>query len=138
MHTFPEPEIDVRGNGSVITAGDTSPSVSDSTDFGSAVSGGAAVARTFTVANEGSSLLTLSNGVQVSGVDASDFSVSVLPSGTVAAGDETTFVVSFAPLAVGSKAATLTIASDDGDEGSFAFSVGGVGVPAPGRYLTPT
>jgi hypothetical protein len=51
-------EITVQGNAVTITDGDTTPSITDHTDFGSVAQGGAAVSRTFTVRNDGTATLT--------------------------------------------------------------------------------
>jgi hypothetical protein len=53
------PEITVLGNGVSIGDGDTTPSLTDYTDFGSVVQGGTAISRTFTVRNDGTATLTL-------------------------------------------------------------------------------
>jgi len=53
------PEITVLGNGYSIADGDTTPSATDWTDFGSVVQGGTAILRAFTVGNSGTATLTL-------------------------------------------------------------------------------
>src|SRR6185312_12313767 len=53
VNTGGAPEATVLGNAIVITDGDTTPSTTDHTDFGSVTQGGAVVSRTFTVRNDG-------------------------------------------------------------------------------------
>ena len=81
------PEIDVIGNGKVITDGDTTPGASDHTDFESADVTVGTVDRTFTVQNSGSANLSLNGAplVDLSGANAADFSVTAEPTSPVAA-----------------------------------------------------
>jgi hypothetical protein len=58
--TTPVPEIVVSFSGTNIADGDTTPSSSEGTDFGSATLGGTAVQHTFTVTNTGAGTLTTS------------------------------------------------------------------------------
>ncbi len=72
------PEMDVAGNGVSIASGDVTPVAADHTDFGSAVSGGGTITRTFTITNSGFGILnfTATPKVQISGAGASHFSVT--------------------------------------------------------------
>ncbi len=127
----PEPEIDIRGNGTTISDGDSSPSSSDHTDFGSAEAGSGTLVRTFTIDNLGDSELTLTGGVplvSLSGAAAGDFSVTQDPAGTVAAGGSTSFQVTFAPTAAGTRSAVVSIANDDSDENPYSFAIQGTGI----------
>jgi trimeric autotransporter adhesin len=54
-----------------------------------------------------------------------------LGSTTVAAGGRTTFAIRFDPLSVGSKTASIRIASNDSDEGFYDFTVTGTGALLP-------
>jgi hypothetical protein len=92
--------------------------------------------RTFTIQNTGTGALSLSGSprVAVSGVNAGDFTVTTQPASSVAANGSTTFVISFDPSAVGARTATVTIANNDSNEGSYTFAVQGTGVQA----LQPT
>jgi mRNA-degrading endonuclease HigB of HigAB toxin-antitoxin module len=136
----PAPEINVQGNGLDIASGDTTPVTADHTDFGSVVTAGAAtIVRTFTVQNTGTANLTLSGSpeVAVSGTHAADFTVTTQPSSPVAAAGSTTFTVTFDPSAGGLRTATLTIASDDADEGTFDFAIQGTGIVPTVTSLIP-
>ncbi len=127
------PEIDVRGNGQSIADGDTTPDLGDHTDFGTASVSGAVVIRTFTIANTGTGTLTISGNpmVQVSGANASDFSVTSLPASSIIAGGSTTFQINFDPASAGVRTATITIANNDGDENPYNFVIRGNGAAAP-------
>ncbi|MCY2927878.1 MAG: choice-of-anchor D domain-containing protein, partial [Planctomycetota bacterium] len=128
------PEILVSGKGQEIVSGDTTPSSADDTAFG-AVNVGSPVTHTFTIQNTGTIPLNLTGTprVQVSGANAADFVVTTPPAtASIAGAGSTPFVVRFTPTASGVRTATITIATNDADEGSYTFDVQGVG----GRKLT--
>ncbi len=132
------PEINLQGNGQNIVDGDATPSIDDGTDFGNAnVTGGAAV-RTFTIQNSGTGTLNLSGPapdyVQITGANASDFTVTSQPSSTIAAGNSLTFQVTFNPSAAGTRTASVTIASDDSDENPYDFGIQGTGTVGSTTY----
>ena len=111
----------------------TAPANERQTDIGSlgfsptAVS--ASTVQTFTVSNTGTS--TLRDLVTyVTGPDSADFVVSEFDSRLLAAGAQTTFTVTFAPSAIGPRAATVQIFSNDADESTFGISVSGTGTLA--------
>jgi uncharacterized repeat protein (TIGR02543 family) len=125
------PEMDVRGNSILIGDGDTTPSTSDETDFGSVSVTSGTASHTFTIFNTGYDVLNLSGtpNVAVSGANAADFTVTAQPSSPVAiTTGTTTFTVEFVPSAVGTRSATISIANDDSDENPYVFSIQGVGV----------
>lgn len=124
-----KPEIDIQGNGISITDGDTSPSSSDHTDFGSSDVANGTVERTFTLKNTGDGELTLSGlpVVTLSGDDAADFSVIALPANSIPAGGSTTFKILFDPSGGGIRNATVHIESDDPDEAAYDFAIKGTG-----------
>ncbi len=119
------PEMDVKGNGISIPDGDTSPSVTDGTDFGSTPS-----SHTFTIENTGGSNLTLSGTpfVQISGPNASDFTVTSQPSSPVTPSGSTTFTIFAGASAVGTRTATVSIGNDDSDENPYTFDIQIVGL----------
>ncbi|MBN2200517.1 choice-of-anchor D domain-containing protein, partial [bacterium] len=124
------PEIDVQGNSASITDGDLSPSLTDHTDFGSANVSGGTVVRTFTILNTGNAALSLTGSspyVSISGANASDFSVTAIPSNSIAASGSTTFEVTFDPSAAGTRTATISIANNDSDENPYDFAIQGTG-----------
>ena len=133
------PEINLKGNGVTIANGDTTPSLTEYTDFGlTAVTGGLA-GRTFTIENIGNAVLNLTGTpkVVVSGANAADFIVTTQPFSPVAIGDTTTLVVTFDPSAAGVRTATLSIANDDSNENPYTFAIQGTGCAAPGISVPP-
>ena len=122
------PEINVNGNSQSIANGANSPSVSDSTDFGSMGITGLSNINTFTIENTGTATLNL-NGtpaiIALSG--SSDFTVSQQATSPISASGSTTFKITFDPSSIGLKTATVSIANDDGDENPFTFAVSGAG-----------
>jgi hypothetical protein len=65
--------------------------------------------------------------VQMSGPHAADFSVSLMPSSTVAASSSTTFEITFDPSVGGLRSATVSIDNDDADESPYTFGISGTG-----------
>lgn len=129
----PAPVIQVRGNGVVISSGDSTPSVNDSTNFGNANLDRQSVTRTFTITNAGNQVLRLSGTQRVvlSGANAGDFEVLTDAGATIAPGASTTFTVRFDPSDLGSRVAMVTILSDDGATPTYTFSLRGGGVRRP-------
>ncbi len=76
----------------------------------------------------------------VAGIDADQFRVTADPMASLAPGESTTFTVRFSPTSEGTKTATLHIASNDGFQNPFDFTlVGTPNVPtvaASGNNLT--
>lgn len=126
------PEINITGNGQNIADGDSSPSESDHTDFGTATENSGTVERTFTIQNTGDGELTLDGTpkVALSGTDADQFSVTSQPSSPVAAAGSTTFTIEYAPDETGTHNATVSIDNDDGDEDPYTFDITGEGTEA--------
>ncbi|MCA9077956.1 MAG: choice-of-anchor D domain-containing protein, partial [Planctomycetaceae bacterium] len=116
----PAPEITVKGNGILITDGDTTPSLSDHTDFGVAALGGTTVSRTFTVTNDGTATLTLSNLSVPSGFTVTEGLVASL-----GVGASDTFTVRLDTLAAGDKNGPITFDTNDSDENPFNFDIVG-------------
>jgi len=104
------------------------PNPNATVEFGTAAIGSDADL-VFTIKNTGSAALNLSGApdlVAISG-DA-DFTVHAQPaSSSVAVAGSTTFTVRFSPQVLGARSATITIANDDWDEGTFTFNVTGEG-----------
>ncbi|QQS54830.1 MAG: choice-of-anchor D domain-containing protein [Candidatus Competibacteraceae bacterium] len=123
------PEITVRGNGQEIVDGDTTPSTTDNTDFGTVDVAADTVTHSFVIANDGTAPLNLTGTprVSLSGAHASDFSITAQPNSPVAVGGTTTFQVVFNPSAEGSRQAIVNISNDDSDENSYSFSIQGDG-----------
>jgi hypothetical protein len=128
------PEINIQSNATTIVDGDITPTTTDNTDFGSTFVG-TPVTKTFTIQNTGNTSLTLTGSspyVAISGANASDFSVTVIPTTPIASSGSTTFNIRFNPASAGVKNATLTIANNDSDENPYDFSIRGTAVtPSP-------
>ncbi len=129
--TISAPEINIQGNSTNITDGDTTPSVTDDTEFGNVdVSGGTEV-HTFTIQNTGTLPLTI-GAITFTGGNFGDFSVTSAPASSVAASGSTTFDVTFNPSAVGLRSTTINIVNGDSDENPYNFAIQGTGfTPAP-------
>lgn len=123
-------EITVLGNGQVINDGDSTPSLSDHTDFGAVSATSGTVVRTYTITNIGTATLSL-GALTISGSHAADFSVIVLPAASIAAGGgSTSFQISFDPSGAGLRTASVSLVNNDTDENPFNFSIQGTGTNA--------
>jgi hypothetical protein len=119
-------EVNVLGNATTIVSGDTTPSVTDATDFGD-VALNTPTIKTYTIENTGTTSLSISS-ISSSGTDAGDFVVGdiMLPA-TIAAGANSTFTLTFTSTTTGAKTATVTINNDDCDDSVYVFAVQGGG-----------
>lgn len=120
------PEINIKQGSTSLASG------SGSQSFGSVVASSGTADLTFTIENTGTAVLNLSGSPRaaLSGGDAGHFSVTVAPPTTVAAGGTETFTIRFAPTTTGAKTATVTVANDDSNEGSYTFTITGTGTVA--------
>ncbi|PIE49332.1 MAG: hypothetical protein CSA39_03205 [Flavobacteriales bacterium] len=126
-------EIYISGNGQEIVSGDTTPDTADDTDFGQTDVNTGSVTHTFTIKNEGSTDLNLTDPspyVVISGTNASDFVVATIPTTPIAVSGTTTFSITFNPSAMGVRTATISIANDDTDENPYTFAIQGEGIDA--------
>lgn len=127
---YTPPDVSVLGlSNLVITNGDVEPTPLDDTDFGLLDLNQGGISHTFTITNSSTTTLHLNGSprVMVSGPQADDFMVTAQPASPVAGGETTTFDLLFTPSATGLRQATLSIASDDGDENPYTFTVQGTG-----------
>jgi len=127
------PEMDIYGNDQIIYDGDTSPETADYTDFGEVDRNGGWKSQVFVIKNNGVGDLNLSGSpvVSIGGPHAAVFSLDMDATTPVTAGDEVIFTVRFAPSDVGLREATISIASDDGDENPYTFAIQGTGTDTP-------
>ena len=119
------PDIRVSGNSVTIVDGDTSPTTADGTDYGN-VPVGAPVTHTFVIHNDGLTPMMLSGTGLSPGGDFSFTGPGTLD--PIPAGGSTSFDVTFTPSSTGPKSTTLSIDSDDPDEGTYEFTLTGNGV----------
>jgi hypothetical protein len=85
---------------------------------------------TIRVRNLGTGTLNISS-VDLTGVDASEFSIQTFPSSTINAGNFDDMVIRFSPVTGGSKVAKVTLNSDDGDEAACEINLYGEGDATP-------
>lgn len=126
------PIMAVKGNGSLIASGDSTPSTSDFTDFGySSLS--IPITKSFTITNTGTSPLNLTGSPKVAISGSSNFTISAQPVSPVAAtSGTTTFTITFTPSgsASGTRTATVSIANNDATKNPYTFAIqGSVGTP---------
>ncbi len=122
-------EMDVQGNGTSISDGDTTPATSDYTLFGGVDVDSGSISRSFFIYNTGSLPLNLTGTPRVSigGTHSGDFTLTTNPLATVSASGATSFQVSFDPSAKGTRTATISIANNDGNENPYNFTIAGIG-----------
>lgn len=125
--------LQVKGNTVEITNNDNSPSLSDNTDFGN-VPINNKFAQSFVLKNNSGSNLTFtgSSNVTLSGINASQFSITTRPANnlTLSGFTYTILEVSFNPTSLGIKNATITITLSSGTPSPFTFSIQGTGTTA--------
>lgn len=119
----PTESISVSGNSNPINYNSTTVSPSNLTDFGTATT------RTFVIQNSNTGTLSIA-AISLTGINASEFSITVLPSGTLAASATTSFVVAFTPTASGLRDATVSINNSDCSKGMFNFAIEAQAPPA--------
>lgn len=132
--TYAESEVKVVGNSIEITDGDAYPSEFDNTYFGAIHLTSGNQIRTFAIQNVGIETLTLSGlspYVEISGVNANDFTLSTIPNASIASGASTNFVITFDPSALGLRTAIVTFLSNDADEATYNFTIQGHGGTYP-------
>ncbi|XMO86386.1 choice-of-anchor D domain-containing protein [Algibacter sp. AS12] len=129
------PEIDIQGNGLSILNNDMSPSETDNTDFGNVALNNNYKEHYFFVRNFGSTALTLSSDpkVTISGAHASDFTLQMDAMVSIGGVGASYFVIRFDPTVLGTRTATVTVNSNDSDEGVYAFSIQGEGSVSSGE-----
>ncbi|WP_276974223.1 choice-of-anchor D domain-containing protein [Flavobacterium filum] len=130
--TNPGPEINIRGatgGTNNIISGNIIPNPLNNTLFGSVAIGGSQD-KDYRIENIGISLLTLSGTprVEITGLNAGDFTVITQPSATLNAGANSVFVIRFSPLGGGIRTAEVSILNDDSDENPYTFTIQGNGL----------
>lgn len=118
--TVTAPEINVQGNSTNISDGDTTPTTADDTDFGTTTAS-TNVVKTFTIQNTGTGALTVSSINMTTGTK---FTVGgiTLPA-TITAGSSATFTVTFNSANSGTFTDTVTINNTDANEAAYDFAL---------------
>ncbi|MCX8123971.1 MAG: choice-of-anchor D domain-containing protein [Spirochaetes bacterium] len=115
--SVPTPKIEITKTSQVLLNNST-------VDFGGMTVNGTPIDMTFTITNKGDSNLTISDAT----ISAVDFSILTAPTTPVPAGGTTTIVVRFLATSSGNQGATLTITSNDPNNGSFTINLAGKGL----------
>ncbi len=119
------PEIDVKGDSNSIVDGDITPTTTDFTDFGNVTMGSPSTKRYY-IYNTGTATLNVSTPT-ISGANASDYNITINPSATVLAGENTYFDVTFTPSVDGVRNAEVSFVNDDPNENPYDFTIKGAG-----------
>ena len=115
-------EIQVTGlSDNVITDGDTTPTTTDGTDFGSVTQDGSTVTRTFKVANSGALALTTETPTVPTG-----FTLTEGLATSIATSGNDTFSVRLDSSVLGVKHGTISFVNNDTTLNPFNFTVSGV------------
>lgn len=129
--TVTAPEIDVeRNTGASITSGTcvtNPPNTGNDTLFSATPIGDTTSSKVYSIRNEGDADLTVTSIALNSGSNFNLLTTPPLPI-TINPGDSVSFEIEFAPNSVGSMEDTVTIISNDPDESTYTFCVGGTGL----------
>ena len=127
LKAIANPEINILGNTISILDGDTTPSTSDWTIFGSMETSTGTIIKKYTIQNTGGDALSV-GAITISGTNAGDFTVNTSPSASIAPGGTSTFSIRFDPTTVGSKTAAISIVNNDSNENPYNFYIQGTGI----------
>lgn len=83
-------------------------------------------ATVFTIENLGTADTLFVSAINISGVNASEFSVAVIPD-TILPDSNATFTLDFLPTAAGTRIASMDILSNDADEAVYTINLNGIG-----------
>ncbi len=126
------PEADVLFGTVAIADGDTTPSTTDGTDFGSAAQNAAGPSKTFTVKNTGTAALTTSALTVPAG-----FAITEGLSASIPAGGSDSFTVQLLTATAGTFQGNISFANNDANENPYNFAVKGA-VSASTTLLAPS
>ncbi len=120
INNTPSPEINIQGNSIDIVDGDTTPTNTDHTDFGTA-NLSTPISKTFTIYNTGNADLTISS---ITTSNTTDFSITGTPyNSPVSSGNNTTFTITFLSVSIGNASTTITVNNNDADESTYQFNI---------------
>ena len=104
-------QTSATGNGNPITNGSVTPDLANFTDFGNVTLAGNLI-RTYTFQNTSTDSLNV-DSIKISGTDQTLFTPgSITPAGKIAPGSSKTFTVTFVPMSLGLKTASVNIYSN--------------------------
>ncbi len=123
-------EINVKGNNITIPNGFNAPYGLNNTLFGSTNVGSTSAEKSYFVENIGATALNLTGApvVEITGANASDFTVTLQPNASIASSSDSEFRIEFSPTADGTRTATVSIINSDSDENPYTFDIEGTGV----------
>lgn len=126
----PNAEINIKGNNISIPSGFSSPYGLNNTLFGSTNVGDAGPLKEFFIENIGGTTLNLTGSprVQITGVNASDFIVTLQPAAAINSTENSEFNIQFFPTTDGTRIATVSILNSDSDENPYTFDIMGTAV----------
>ena len=112
-------EIQVSGNNIEIISGDTTPSITNYTDFGTA-NLGTQITRSFIIENTDTTVLNITS---ITLSNTTDFSIiTTIPTSIPALNNET-LTITFNSITLGTTTSIITIESDDSDESTYTFTI---------------
>ncbi len=125
------PEVSVFGKLLPISDGDTTPSTTDGTNFGSVALGGTPISRTFTVRNDSLVTLTLGTGTTPRVKVPAGFTLTDDLVASLAPGVSDTFTVRLNTATAGTRSGDISFANNDRDGGDlvenpFNFRITGI------------
>ena len=114
-------EINIIGNLISIPDNDITPVTTDFTDFATLNS------RVFKIQNTAAINLSIGD-ITITGANASEFTITSLPSTSITGGSSSNFTVTFNPTATGVRNATISIVNNDSNENPYDFAIRGTGI----------
>ena len=132
-----EPEIDVRGKGTSIVSGDSTPSTDDGTLLPNITFKGGEASVQYTISNSGSgnlliNNLSLSDSTNFRIDPALTFPLSVSPNGS------TIFTLVYQPTSAATHPTTVTITNNDLNESTYTFAVSATALAASMNFANLT
>ncbi|MBS1650429.1 MAG: hypothetical protein JSU07_00325, partial [Bacteroidetes bacterium] len=122
--------INVQGNSNDVPNGSVSTSTVNNTNFNTLCSSNTPLTNTFSIQNNLLSTLSV-GGFSITGTNASLFSVSTLPSNTIASTTSSSFAVTFTPTTGGSKSAVVSFTTDNCNAPTYSFAIGATVIGSP-------
>ncbi len=122
VYTLAAPKIAITQNTVNVPNGETFPFGEQNTDSQTDI--------TFAIENQGTMPLTLTGDpvIKLSGTDMDQFSVEQEPAVTIGAGEQSTYVIRFAPTSEGEKTAMISIENSDSTADPYEITLTGTGV----------